>query len=144
MIYFFRDSIGLQMKKILFSISFLFLSHLFASELDIETKVKFQLCLGGEILDGYSIQTFKVRNDAVFVTIEGYDDKNKLITSNIHKLDDCIIADAKNWKCGGTLNQRTSHYDFLNQVIKGKFFYKDATYIKPDKGCKAFTVWRQL
>jgi hypothetical protein len=98
---------------------------------DKETKVKNYVCDDNNRIfaDSPVIWTFTVEKNSVIQKYEVYENK-KLMGTDLYRLDNCIVVDKANWKCGGTVTQYTkggSWTDRTYQVIKGKYTFKESS-----------------
>lgn len=91
--------------------------------------------------DSVMVWTFVVEKDSVIQKEEYYDEK-KLKGGTIRRLDDCIVVDKKNWKCGGSRTYPPKGgyiQDRKFQVVNGKYFYQEmliSTYPEKPMFCK--------
>jgi hypothetical protein len=109
---------------------------------DKEIKVKNYGCDDNDKIfaDSPVIWTFTVQKNSVILKRDFYDEK-KLKGSNLSQLDNCIVIDKANWKCGGdvVIAPKGSYTNAEYQVIKGKFSYTEGTLFKP-QFCKRAQV----
>ena len=123
------------MKLYLFLMSAAFISNLsFAGIFDSEIKAKFEYC---DDKDYFIIFTYTVdkKENKVFEKREIFMDK-KLKKTDLVQLENCIILNKDNWKCGGEKNyftdQRNGRYTAsvgkINQVVDGKYSHDESHY----------------
>jgi hypothetical protein len=134
-------------KQMIKKIAILFLSvstssGISAGFFDKETKVKNYVCDDNNRIfaDSPVFWTFTVQKNSVILKRDFYDEK-KLKVSNLSQLDNCIVIDKANWKCGGdvVIAPKGSYTNAEYQVINGKFSYTEATLFKP-QFCKRAQV----
>jgi hypothetical protein len=123
-------------KQMIKKIVILFLSGITSSGIsagffDKETKVKNYVCDDNNRIfaDSPVIWTFTVEKNSVIQKYEVYENKN-LKGTDLYRLDNCIVIDKANWKCGGTVIQYPkggSWTDRTYQVIKGKYTFKESS-----------------
>ena len=109
---------------------------------DKETKVKNYGCGDNNRIfaDSPVIWTFTVEKNSVILKRDFYDEK-KLKGSNLSQLDNCVVIDKANWKCGGDIVNapKGSYTNAEYQVINSKFSYTEGTLFKP-QFCKRAQV----
>jgi|LauGreSBDMM110SN_4_FD.fasta_scaffold164034_2 hypothetical protein len=109
---------------------------------DKEIKVKNYSCDDKNKIyaDSPVIWTFTVQKNSVILKRDFYDEK-KLKGSNLSQLDNCIVIDKANWKCGGdvVIAPKGSYTNAEYQVINSKFSYTEGTLFKP-QFCKRAQV----
>ena len=118
-------------------------SSISAGFFDKEIKVKNYICDDKNIIfaDSPVIWTFTVEKKSVILKRDFYDEK-KLKGSNLSQLDNCVVIDKANWKCGGDIvHSPRGHYTNAEyQVINGKFSYTESTLFKSSQFCKRAQV----
>ena len=124
---------GKQMIKkiVILFLSISTVSSISAGFFDKEIKVKNYICDDKNIIfaDSPVIWTFTVEKNSVIQKYEVYENKN-LKGTDLYRLDNCIVVDKANWKCGGTVTQYPkggSWTDRTYQVIKGKYTFKESS-----------------
>lgn len=109
---------------------------------DKEIKVKNYVCDDNNRIfaDSPVIWTFTVGKKSVILKRDFYDEK-KLKGSNLSQLDNCVVIDKANWKCGGDIVNapKGSYTNAEYQVINSKFSYTEGTLFKP-QFCKRAQV----
>ncbi len=99
---------------------------------DKDVKVKiYTFCESNNSIkkDDFVLWNFTVEKNSVIRKQEVYVDKI-LKQSDLKRLDNCVVVDKKNWKCGENLLVTPTGNMFegpFNQVINGKFTHTVAT-----------------
>jgi hypothetical protein len=120
---------------------------------DSDTKVKREFC---DEKNAFIIYTYTVNTEKnkVFEKTEIFMDK-KLKKTELNQLDNCVILDKKNWKCGGEKSYfidqrngvRTAQIDTKKQLVNGKYniewFHYEVNGIKENEQriCEKFTQY---
>jgi hypothetical protein len=116
-----------MMKKII-AISLLIASTANAGLFDKDVKVRNFPCFENKVYDGaLVVWTFVVEKTSVIQKQEVYVDK-LLKGTDLYRLDNCIIVDKSNWKCGGALTTSpngAANVDRTYQVVNGKYSFTE-------------------
>jgi hypothetical protein len=106
---------------------------------DKEIKVKNYACDEKNKIypDVLVVWTFTVEKNSVIKKIEFYDER-KLQNSDLRRLDNCLVIDKANWKCGGdrVYAPKGSYTNSEYKVINGKFSFVESTLFKSAMHCK--------
>ena len=104
-------------------------SNSFAGIFDKDVKVKRFLCNPKTKLNLqpgiFQLSTFEIKGSNVFEKIEMVKD-GKVMDGKLIKLDNCVVLDDRNWKCGGNYFQDARgrvRESATDQVVKGKYFF---------------------
>ena len=119
------------MKKITY---FLFClataSHAGLFDKDIKVRI-FPVCTSSNVVykEDFILWNFTVEKNSVIQKQEVYVDKI-LKQSDLKRLDNCLVVDKANWKCGGesqVMPNGAVWKDSSKQAINGKFSYIENT-----------------
>jgi len=95
---------------------------------DRDTKVRltFNKCDSAAALkENFAVLTYILEKSSVTEKVDYYKQK-KLISSDLRRLDNCVVANKNNWKCGGerTYGARGLYSDdATHKVIDGKYSF---------------------
>ena len=119
-----------HMMQIIAVVFLLYTNIANAGLFDKEVKVRNYSCLDNKVYEAVVVVwTFTVEKNSVIQKYEVYENKN-LKGTDLYRLDNCIVVDKANWKCGGTVTQYPkggSWTDRTYQVIKGKYTFKESS-----------------
>jgi hypothetical protein len=111
------------MKKITYFLLFLAtVAHAGLFDKDLKVRI-YPVCS----LKNYVINwNFTVEKNSVIQKQEVYDNK-VLLQSDLKRLENCLVVDKANWKCGGNekISYGTLYKDKTYQVINGKFTFSE-------------------
>mgnify|MGYP000380190626 FL=1 len=111
------------MKKITyFSLFLATVAHAGLFDKDLKVRI-YPVCS----LKDYVINwNFTVEKNSVIQKQEVYDNK-VLLQSDLKRLENCLVVDKANWKCGGSekISYGTLYKDKTYQVINGKFTFAE-------------------
>jgi hypothetical protein len=121
---------AIKMMKIIVTLFLLTATTASAGLFDKDVKVRNSPCLQNKIYEGALIVwTFTVEKSSVIQKQEVYVDK-VLKDTDINRLENCIVIDKKNWKCGGALNRMPNgdvYGDRTYKVSNGKYTFTEST-----------------
>ena len=117
------------MKQIIATLFLITATSASAGLFDKDIKVRNYPCFENKVYDGaLVVWTFVVEKESVIQKQEVYVDK-VLKGTDLYRLDNCIIVDKANWKCGGKREYAPKGgytEDRSYQVIKGKYSFKES------------------
>ena len=118
------------MKHIIATLFLLTATTANAGLFDKDVKVRNFPCFENKVDDGaLVVWKFVVEKTSVIQKQEVYVDK-LLKSTDLYRLDNCIVVDKSNWKCGGALTTSTNgaaNVDRTYQVVNGKYSFTEDT-----------------
>ena len=116
------------MKKIIYFLLFLAtVAHAGLFDKDIRVRIYPYCGTNNTVRKDVVINwNFTVEKNSVIQKQEVYDDK-VLLQSDLKQLENCLVVDKANWKCGGKeqIISGTIYKDKTYQVINGKFTFSE-------------------
>lgn len=98
--------------------------------------VKFTSCNDDtDINKGYNPSNFSISEFRIDATthkvyeITTHNDNGR-VTKSLRELEDCVIANPRNWKCGGTTDITIGTTSRLDQFIDGQFEHQRASLLR--------------